>query len=187
MTTQPQPRKRSMKLTDLVTLTAPTPKSVKVFARPYWTAKIGSKVEATGNDAYTAIEALRKVIENAFDGSYTPHMLSFRGHLGIAWRTSEHWAYMIIDPDGIKKAEGVLTRLRANSLYDAEQETHKHLRSHMAQWIWDGQEEQSSLIEDEEDQQRFTSWTRWQKRYKELAATGMNDAAIRDQLMMERL
>ena len=60
-----------MKLTDLVTLIAPTPKSVKLFARRYWTAKIGG-AEATGKTSDQAITALGKTIARVFDGNYTP-------------------------------------------------------------------------------------------------------------------
>jgi len=175
-----------MKLTDLVSLIPPTPKSIKVLAQHSWTAKLG-RAEATGHDADTAVKALRQMIERAFHGNYTPFTLIFRGHLGLISRTPEHWAYSIIPPQKLQEQEGRITRQWSSSLFDTEEEARKALRSHMAQYAWDGEEEQSPLIEDTEDQQQFTHHCRWQKRYKELAATGMNDAAIRDQLMMERL
>jgi hypothetical protein len=106
-----------MQLTDLVKLTPLTPKSIKLYTRPYWTAKIG-QAEAQGKDKNTAIEALRTTIKRVFDGDYSPHMLTFRGHQGIAWRTPYNWTYKVMDPDGLTKCESTLTRLWGCSSYE---------------------------------------------------------------------
>jgi|SRR5947207_4711905 len=176
-----------MKLTDFVTLTPPTPKSVKVCPRYYWRANIGGVVEATGDDAEATVKRLKTLIERAFEGDYSPRIVMFRGYLGISWRTTHMWAYKITDPEGLLKSEGTLTPLRGCSSYPVEDEIHKHLRSDMAQRAWNGEEEQSPIIEDKEDQKAFISWARWQKRYKQLQATGLDDTAIREQLFRESI
>jgi hypothetical protein len=176
-----------MKLTDLVTLIAPTPKSVKLFARRYWTAKIGG-AEATGKTSDQAITALGKTIARVFDGNYTPYALPFRGWLGLAWRSPRGWEYHFYNvAEEFGPKEGTVFLLRSCNGADTEQEVVKRLRAHLADVAWDGEEEASPIIIDEQDQERFGRDARWQKRYRALKATGMEDAAIRAQLLNERL
>ncbi|SRR5579884_617422 len=176
-----------MQLTDVIELLPPTPRSVKLYVRRYWTAKIG-QAEATDDDKNTAIEKLRTLIKRAFDGDYSPHIITYRGYQGIAWRTPHNWTYKVLDPDGVQQCEGTLTRLWGCSSYDSEKEVQKHLRFHLAEIAWNGQEETSTIITDAQDQEQFGRNCRWQKRYKELAAAGnLDDTAIREQIMRENL
>jgi hypothetical protein len=178
-----------MKLTDLVDLTPPTSKSIKVCPRLHWTAKLG-RAEAQGDDANTAVLKLRQTIERAFDGDYTPRTLTFRGYLGLLCRTPEHWAYTIIPPEKLQKQEGQITSQWCSSRIDSKEEAIKRLRSHMADCVWDGEEEQSPLlVDDPEEQERFTRGVRWQKRFRVLRQMhpGMDEEAIRMQLMQEGL
>ena len=169
------------KLADIVTIS-----SQKKNGKTIYHASIG-QAEAQAETAEDAVIALRRKIKNAFSGGYTIHIISFRGHLGLIWQLPEYYAYSIVSPKYLQEAEGELKYIGSCSLYEKESETQQRLRSHLAQYTWDGEEETSPIIQNQTDQAFFTGWARWQKRYRELQKSGLDDTSIRAQLERERL
>lgn len=173
-----------MRLDEAIHILPPTPKREKIYPRKYYEATIG-EASGKGQTADEAVNNLKSTIQQAFHASYETYVINFRNVLAIGWRNLYGWSYQMIDvPDmgtNLHKLWGVC------SGYETAKEMISHMRSHLAQNCWDGEEEASPIIEDAKDQHEFGRWTRWQKRYRELKETGMDDTAIRWQLMQERL
>ena len=117
-------------------------------------------LEAQGDN--TTTKALKLTIEQV-DGDYSPSIISFRGYLGIIWRSpGQDWICMIID-----------SKLNEGEFYHpwgckTKHEALTYLRSHLAQCAWDGIEERSPLIQNYWDQLQFSNWARFQKRLESL-------------------
>jgi hypothetical protein len=171
------------KLADLATIKPPTPRSEKFNRRDYYSARIG-EAEGRGDSADAAVGDLRKKIKIAFAGNYDSYVLSFRSLIAIGWRTPDGWEYHVIDKPGVEPVEKRIWGV--NSGYASPEDMLKSMRNQLAWGAWDDQEEHSPILQ-EEEQADFKRGVIWQKRFRELKATGMEDTSIRNQLFDERL
>ena len=173
---------KMMKLTDFIELLPPDPRSVKILPRRHWEARIGG-ASSIGDSSGEAAERLRRTVEKAFDGDYDPSVMLFRDYIGVLWRETFGWRY------NIKRLSDVshVQKMGSCSYFDTEQQALHSLCMNLAQDGWDGQEMESPLLLSKNDQDDFSRWARYQKRYQELAATGMDNTAIHNQIWEERL
>lgn len=178
-----------MNITDIIHVFAP--KRKKGAADGPWRAKIG-KAEGTGPDRDSALLALSIRIKGVFNSHYTVYTLGSRGSVGIVWLTLDGWAYKMAMPE--EEEEGRV-HWGAILIGGTQKEAIRALRFQMAQNLWNGEEETSPVILndvpysllDTHNQESFSRWARWQKRYKEIKASssGLSDTAIRAQLRGE--
>lgn len=173
-----------MKLNEAMKIVPPSPRSEKLFRRNYYEAKIG-KASGKGGTADEAVDNLKSTIKSAFEGSYPTCVYSFRGVVMVGWRTQHDWRYQILNEDHNEHEIAVLYGCSVG--YESEEEMRTDMRTHIASITWDGEEERSPILRTEEEQERFRRDALWQKRFRELKATGMEDAAIRWQINQERI
>jgi hypothetical protein len=125
-----------------------------------------------GETKAQALTQAQRKIRDALSLDYTPRLLEWRGQRVLCWQTpyGPCWARVL--------ATNVLaapTPYAPDTRFDT---VLSHARLHLAQETWDGEEERSALL-DERENGRFSEWTRYQKRYRALAAAGHQDAACR--------
>lgn len=170
-------------LADIVTIRPPTPRSEKFNRREHYEAKIG-EARGQGNTSAEALGDLKKKVTDAFVGNYDAYVLSFRNLIAIGWRTPHGWEYHVIDAPGAEPKEKQIWGV--NSGYVSPEAMLKSMRNVLAWGAWNEQEERSPILR-EEEQADFKRGVLWQKRFRELKATGMDDTAIRNQLFDEGL
>jgi hypothetical protein len=173
-----------MQLGKAIKIIPPTKSSEKLFRRDYYEAKIG-KASARGKTSDEAINNLKVTVKQVFEGDYCPSLITFRGLIGIVWRELHGWSHRVLESDEIHPE--AQNSIWSCNISNSQEEALRLLRFQLADMAWDGDEEYSPIIIGEEEQSRFGKAMRWQKRYRALKATGMDDNAIRNQLWDEGL
>jgi hypothetical protein len=187
MTTQ---EKATLRLSDFILITPPAPK--RAHGNHKWRAELGG-IETQAEEKDDAVQQLHQEVEQALTGSYQPILLSYKGYIGLVWRTPTcQWCSRILSPEII--FEGKPKTVAMNTCYPTAEEAIRRLRNHLAQWIWSEHRDWTDAIakelfreNEEEDREDFLHDCRWQTRFTELQYTGMNDDAVREQLRIERV
>jgi hypothetical protein len=136
----------------------------------------GVLVSACGETQEEADAALLERIRDRFRGSYDPLYLRFRGSTVLIWRDGDEWVYGHIHekhyPEGVHLGG-----------WTSRDEVERVARRHLAQMGWDGQEETSDIMKDQEDQEEFSRWASVQKqflkRWRILREVGWNEQEAR--------
>ena len=111
-----------MKLTDFIKLVPPSARGM--FGRSFWSASIG-QAECKGASSDDAVNGLKKTIETAFEGDYSPTVIPIGEHIGIVWRTPYGWKYSILDSGQDYEPHG-------STLYSTRQEALATMRHQAA-------------------------------------------------------
>ena len=115
-------------------------------------------VSARGATQEQADTALLERIRDRFRGTYEPLYLHFRGNTVLIWRDGNDWVYGHIHekryPEGVHLGG-----------WTSRDEVERAARRHLAQMGWDGQEETSDIISDQQDQEEFSRWASIQKQF----------------------
>jgi hypothetical protein len=133
-------------------------------------------VSAYGATQEQADTALLERIRDRFRGSYDPLYLHFRGNTVLIWRDGNDWVYGHIHekhyPEGVHLGG-----------WTSRDEVERVARRHLAQMGWDGQEETSDIIRDQQDQEEFSRWASIQKQFLKqwhiLRGAGWNEQEAR--------
>ena len=133
-------------------------------------------VSAYGATQEQADTALLERIRDRFRGSYDPLYLHFRGNTVLIWRDGNDWVYGHIHekhyPEGVHLGG-----------WTSRDEVERVARRHLAQMGWDGQEETSDIISDQQDQEEFSRWASIQKQFLKqwhiLRGAGWNEQEAR--------
>lgn len=123
-------------------------------------------MEGEGRTVKEAKEDAARKIEHALNSSYIPRLISFRGESCLIWRT----------PRGLNSALLHNGKIEGICMYttDSTDEIEESVRFQLAQLCWDEKEDSSPILGDLRAYE-FTSWVRFQRRYKEATAQGKSD------------
>jgi hypothetical protein len=125
-----------------------------------------------GETKAQALTQAQRKIRDALSQDYTPRLIEWRGERVLCWQTPYGPCFSALFATGVVSC---VTQYAPETRFDT---VLSHARLHLAQETWDGEEEVSPLLDGRENG-RFTEWTRYQKRYRALAAAGHQDAACR--------
>jgi hypothetical protein len=136
----------------------------------------GVLVSACGETQEEAYSALLERIRDRFRDSYDPLYLHFRGNTVLIWRDGDEWVYGHIHekqhPEGVHLGG-----------WTSRDEVERAARRHLAQMGWNGQEETSDIISDQQDQEEFSRWASIQKQFLKqwriLRGAGWNEQEAR--------
>jgi hypothetical protein len=131
------------------------------------------RLEVTADTPEQAVEGVIDRVKIALEGTYTPLLIAHRGDAYLIWREPTlKWCYGPLDrSNGPHAQKGRILCVG----YESREEVERVVRRHLASNVWDGEEETSTLILNQEDQDRFGEDCRWQKRYKMYKSQGMSD------------
>ena len=131
-------------------------------------------MEGSGRNVTEAKKDASQKLTAAIRGSYEPLLLTLGDHQQLIWRhPRQGWTKTIIT-DG---SNGCATLGYGDRL-----ECENHARLHMAQNHWDFTNDRECLefIHDAHDKREFERWVEWQRQYKELINSGVDDMKARE-------
>jgi hypothetical protein len=121
-----------------------------------------------------ALADLLRQVQQTYVGNYFPTIVTYRSQSMIIYRTPySGWEYAPLLSDGGLGISTPSTSDRISS-FDSSREAERAARKHLAQMVWNGEEERSWAIIDKDDQASFTIWAKYQKRVAYYKQGGMS-------------
>lgn len=137
-------------------------------------------IEGSGKNVTEAKKDAGRKIEKALEGSYTPRLLTHRGHAILVYREPHGWcSATIADPDS-SGATVVREGPVSSGSCHPEADVLKWALEHLAQLGWQAADgvQPPEFLKDRVSRSSFKTWAEFQLRYQEAIRRGMgsNDA-----------